>query len=277
MTISSIQKLIDLTHYTEGPAIGADGSFYFTTLSGGKIGKLSQHGEYTEWGKGPCPNGQVILSNGDHLFCDSATAGIVKHSSSGKLLEYIVLDRCAGEKVSTPNDLIIDSVGNIYFTDSIRSHGKVFFKGVDGSEKVVATGIDYANGLALSKDECYLFVAESFQNRLLKLEIKVPGVAASAPEVFFDLPKNASGNITDNLPDGLKVDRDGNIWVAHYGMGAVQVISSKGELRASLSTSLPLTSNLCFVEDEDGVKTVLITGGFGEPGPGAVVLMTVTQ
>ncbi len=65
------------------------------------------------------------------------------------------------------------------------------------------------------------------------------------------------------------------VWVAHYGMQAIQVLSPEGALLASFDTALPLTSNLCFVSDQLHRKSVLITGGYAEPGPGAVLMMTV--
>ena len=269
------RKLLDLPYYTEGPAVGKDGDFFFSTLSGGMIGKYDVDGHYSEWAKAPCPNGQVILANGEHWFCDSGSSAISRYSPSGNFMGYLVEGVCAGVKVNTPNDLVADSRGNVYFTDSIRENGKVFLKGYDGAEYLLAEGIDYANGLVLSPDEKYLFVAESFRNRILRIELSASGITKKAVEVFVELPHHVSGAITDNLPDGLAMDREGRLWVAHYGMGMVQVISPDGILLQSVATSLPLTSNLCFIADTPQIKTLLVTGGYGEPGPGAVFELTV--
>lgn len=269
------RKLLDLPYYTEGPAMGANGDLFFTTLSGRGIGKFDKEGNYSKWAEGPCPNGQIILANGEHWFCDSASSAISRYSSSGKFMEYSVQGMCAGIRVNTPNDLILDSQGNLYFTDSIRENGKVFFKGYDGAEYLLAEGIDYANGLVLSPDEKYLFVAESFRNRILRIELSAPGIARHRVEVFTKLPRHTSGEVTSNLPDGLAMDQEGRLWVAHYGMGAVQIISQQGMLLQSIETSLPLTSNLCFISDAPQIKTLLVTGGYGEPGPGAVFELTV--
>jgi gluconolactonase len=62
------------------------------------------------------------------------------------------------------------------------------------------------------------------------------------------------------------VDEKDNIWVAHYGMGKVQILSASGEIVQSISTEFNLTSNL-FIKNNH----VIITGGFAEPGPGAFV------
>ncbi|TKT86981.1 SMP-30/gluconolactonase/LRE family protein [Dyadobacter frigoris] len=271
----SVKKLIDLPFYTEGPSVDRDGNFFFSTLTGGFIGKIDKEGKYTKWATGSCPNGQVILPDHEHWSCDSKQAGISRYDASGKFTGYIIQYQWAGFSVSSPNDLVIDKHQNLYFTDSIRHEGKVFFKGHEGKELLVAGNIDYANGLALSPDEKYLYVAESYQNRILVIELSEPGIAKNKPEVFARLPCHLSGKITDNLPDGLAVDADGKLWVAHYGMGAIQILSSDGNLLFTIDTVLPLTSNLCFVEENGSCQVLLVTGGYDEPGPGAVLLITV--
>ena len=272
----TVQKLLDLRFYTEGPAVDDAGNFYFTALTGGFIGRIDPLGISTEWSKGTCPNGQVISQkNGEHLFCESNAGGIARYSGSGECLDFLVKDLCAETKVQSPNDLILDSNENLYFTDSIRTDGKVFFRSAEGREVVVASGIDYANGLALSLDEKFLYVAESYQNRILIIELSEPGVGKGVLEIFAELPRHNSDNATSSLPDGLAVDREGRLWVAHYGMQAIQVLSPAGEFLFTIDTTLPLTSNLHFIEDTDSCKKLLVTGGYGEPGPGAVLRITV--
>ena len=270
-----IEKLLDLPYYTEGPAVDGQGNFYFTTLSGGGVGKIDRNGDYSEWGKGACPNGQVVLPDGEHWFCDSMEAAITRYDSNGNFLGYLMRGVCANDTVTSPNDLIVDSGQNLYFTDSVRHHGKVFFRSKSGEERMVADGIDYANGLVLSHDEKQLYIAESYQNRILIVALSEPGVAKGKPQVFAELPKNGSGSEIGNLPDGLAIDKKGNLWVAHYGMGAIQVLSTDGSLLCSIATDLPLTSNLFFIEDTPLRRQLLVTGGYGEPGPGAVLLITL--
>ena len=274
MPVAIIEKLLDLPFYTEGPAIDESGNFYFTALSGGFIGKIDSRGTYTKWATGMCPNGQVILKNGEHWFCDSLDAGVSRYTSEGDFLGYLIKGICDDNGIQAPNDLILDSVNNLYFTDSVRTEGKVFFQSADGRRRVVAKNIDYANGLALSLDEKYLYVAESYRNRILIIELSEPGVAKNDAQVFAELPWHHSREITCNLPDGLAVDRDGKLWVAHYGMHAIQVLDQSGKLVSTIHTTLPLTSNLCFIEDSDSCQKLLVTGGYGEPGPGAILMIT---
>ena len=84
--------------------------------------------------------------------------------------------------------------------------------------------------------------------------------------MFAVLPTHSSGKIIDNLPDGLRVDWEGNVWVAHYGMGSMHVLSPQGKLINTIKVAFPLTSNLCLTE-----QIIIVTGGYGEPGPGGLL------
>ncbi len=261
-----IIKIADLPFYTEGPVTDNDGNIYFTTLTGGGIFKINDRNQISKWASSLCPNGQIILPDGDHLVCDSRMSAVRRFSREGNFLKNEIEGFCSDQEISTPNDLITDKNGNLYFTDSIRHTGKVFFLGGNGEQKVVVTGIDYPNGLVLSADENWLIIAESYTNRILKVKLMAPGLADGATEDFVELPKNPSGSKADNLPDGLALGMNGELLVAHYGMQAIQVISEEGNLLLSIDSGMPLTSNLCFIDEQ----SIIVTGGFGEPGPGGI-------
>lgn len=254
------------THYTEGPVVDAEGNVYFTTLTGGKIMKLDPAGIASVWAETSCPNGQRILSNGDHLVCDSQQGKVIRFDPSGNRIGDAAAGACNGVLIRTPNDLAVDDGNGFYFTDSVRTNGAVYFFGDNGSQRIVARDLDYPNGICLSKDRKKLFVAESYRNRILVADIKEPGVPRSPLEVLCQLPINREEPVTGNLPDGILLDKHGRLWVAHYGMGAVHLISGKGDLMATYATGIPLTSNLCFIDDTH----LVVTGGSGEPGPGNV-------
>lgn len=266
------EKICDMPFYTEGPLVNANGTAYFTTLTGGKIFQYREGGEPKVWGSCKCPNGQASLPNGDHLVCDSQSAALKRFDTRGNWVKDEVMGYCADTKVSAPNDVIVDNAGGVYFTDSIRHEGRVFYKGPDGIERVVATELDYPNGLVLAHDGKQLFVAESYANRILVLALTQPG-HVKFKYVFADLPQNPNGLITGNLPDGLAMDVGGRLWVAHYGMAAIHVFNSEGDLLTTLATEISLTSNLCFLPGS--AASLLVTGGTGEPGPGIVIKMTI--
>lgn len=259
-------KIADLPFYTEGPVVDKRGDFYCTTLNGGLVLKVDNRNKLVEWARCACPNGQLILPDGDHLICDSELSAVLRFNAAGTFLRNEIEGFCADERIFTPNDLVVDSGGNLYFTDSVRHTGKVFFIGIGGEQKVLIANLDYPNGLVLSHDERYLYVAESYRNRIIKIKLKIPGLEDGRYEVFADLPVHVSGDPQKNLPDGLALGKNGEVLVAHYGMQAVQILSAKGLLESSIESGMLLTSNVCFLND----KSLLVTGGFGEPGPGGL-------
>ena len=257
-------KLFSLPFYTEGPVVDEAGNWYVTTLQGGTILKFAPGANPVVWARLRCPNGQVRLTNGKHVVCDSQSEALTYLHESGEFLQNVVEKFCAGVPINCPNDVIADKVGNLFFTDSVRHEGSVFFIGADGNQKVIANQLDYPNGLALSRDEKTLFVAESYQNRILAFDLSLDG-QNKEPKVFVNLPQHASGEPINNLPDGIKVDEEDCLWAAHYGMGMIHRILPNGTICQSLEIPFPLVSNLFLHK-----QTIIVTGGYGEPGPGGV-------
>ncbi|MDO6439881.1 SMP-30/gluconolactonase/LRE family protein [Cyclobacterium sp. 1_MG-2023] len=256
------QIMLELDYYTEGPVLGNDGSLYYTNLAGEGIYRY-EGGEPILWGKGKRPNGQAIMANGDHLLCDSLTSRVVHYDPMGKKLGDVSPAFINGIKINCPNDIAIHTDKGFFFTDSIRHNGGVYFVGWDGEAFAVASGIDFPNGIVYHKEKSLLYIAESYKNRVLKINLKLPESSPDYMTILATLPFNDKNRETGNLPDGLAMDIEGRLWVAHYGMQAIQVLSESGELLASYDSGIPLTSNLCFAEGY-----LWITGGLGEPGPG---------
>ena len=260
--------ILDMDFYSEGPVIDKENNLYFTDLAGHCIWQLKANVGKV-WSKGSRPNGQVILEDGSHLICDSDAGWVAHHDNKGALIAKLGSGHIEGIAVRCPSDIAADRHG-FYFTDSSRHDGAVFFIGFDGKRRVVAQNIDYPNGIALSPDGKQLLVAESYGNRILLIELEAPGHRRGEVQVFATLPFNSVNRETGNLPDGIAFDPVGRLWVAHYGMQAVQVVSPSGDLLATYDTGIPLTSNLCFIGSD-----IMVTGGLGEPGPGRLSKLTI--
>lgn len=266
-TLTIPQEYIkDLPFYTEGPAIDKLGRQFYTNLTGQAIFHFDQDGKSHHWSAARCPNGQAIDTKGYHLVCDSEESSLLCFDQMGQRVSTIAHGSCAGQQLHVPNDVVVDDTGGVYFTDSIRHNGSVFHVSPEGKEYCVATGLDYPNGLALSPSGDILYVAESYANRIL--QFRKDQDSTWHMEVFANLPANDSGMPIDNLPDGIAFDKHGRLWVAHYGMGALQVLGSDGQWLASVYCGFPLVSNVCFDYQNE---QLLVTGGYGEPGPGALI------
>lgn len=265
-------KLFEVPSYCEGVVFDREGKGYISW--GETITWFTLDGKNGEWAKTGSPNGHKILPSGEHLVCDASKLAMLRLSADGKPLEP-ASKGVDGAPLLGPNDLTLDPAsGGFYFSDpgpSGRDNpiGAVHFVDSEGVTHLVASGLAYPNGIVLTADGKRLLVAESQHNRVLAFEVLAPGKVGSM-RVFADLPNNASGKWEDNQPDGMCLDAVGNLYVAHYGMNQVQVLSPEGELLRSYDTGNRLTSNVAF--GGPNFDQLFATGAIHADGkPGAVM------
>jgi gluconolactonase len=251
-------KVVEVPGYCEGVVFDPAGQAYISDTNHGTIYRVSPAGEATEWAKTPAPNGHRILADGTHLVCDK---GAVLHlDAQGKRLAD-ASNECAGKPLRNPNDLAIDPKGGFYFTDpggsSLKNPiGTVHYVDPRGQTHLVAEGLAFPNGIVLRPDGKTLLVGESQQNRILAYGITVPGKLGTR-RVLANLPSKKGDQIA-NEPDGMALDEAGNLYVAHYGMRTVQVVSPDGTLLRSYPAGNLTTSNVAFAGPE--MDQLYITG-----------------
>lgn len=248
--------------YTEGVVVDRAGNLYFS--HGKEITRVTPDGKVAQWVETGAPNGHKIMPNGDHLVCDGSRHAVLRLNPSGRILRDVAIGKAEDLDIRTPNDLTLDlRAGGFYFTDSVPETGAVIHVGPDGRKRVVARNLDFPNGIVLSRDRKRLYFAESRKNRVWVVKLKSPGVPDGKPRVFANLPINTRRPGWEwNQPDGMALDAEGRLWVAHYGMKAIHVLSPKGRLLATYDGGNVTTSNLCFAGEN--LETVYATGG--EPG-----------
>src|SRR5262249_3381280 len=109
-----------------------------------------------------------------------------------------------------------------------------------------AKDLAYPNGIVLRPDGKTLLLAESKHNRILEFPVLAPGKLGPM-RVFANLPaKDDKAGQIDNQPDGMCLDEAGNLFVAHYGMRQVQVLSPTGKLLRRYPGGTLTTSNVAF-------------------------------
>lgn len=153
---------------------------------------------------------------------------------------------CAADRFSGLSDLVVAHDGTIWFTDSGRSslssrHGRLWRRTPDGAVACVLEDLAYPNGVALSPDERFVYVACTRANAVLRLA----AAGAEAPPmtgVFLHL----SGGLG---PDGLAVNARGRIAVAQAQAGRVYLFDALGDPRAEVRTSGEWTTAVAFADD----------------------------
>lgn len=257
--------------YCEGVVFDHAGNGY---VSWGKsITKFSLDGKNSVWAETEAPNGHKILADGTHLVCDAKVNAVMRLSAYGKVLEPAA-KAFEGKPLLGPNDLTLDTAnGGFYFSDPGNSGrdnliGNAHYVDKAGKVHLIDKGLAYPNGIVLTPDGKKLYLAESQLNRVLVYEVTAPGKVGER-KVFADLPKHESGDYMRAQPDGMCLDAAGNLYVAHYGMKKVEVLSPTGKLIRQYDGGNTTTSNVAF----GGPKhdQLFITGGIGkEAGEGGL-------
>ncbi len=260
------EKVVEVPEYSEGIVFDHAGNAYIS--HGDTITKITPAGRPGTWAKTPAPNGHKILADGTHLVCDGKAHAVHHLDADGKQLDPAAKE-CGGKPLRAPNDLTLDTAhGGFYFTDPANSDlknpdGTVHYVDSRGTCHLVADGLAYPNGIVLRPDGKTLLVDESWKNRVLAYPVLGPGRVGKMT-VFAELPAKGEGQV-ENMPDGMCLDVAGNLYVAHYGMRQVQVLSPGGKLLRRYPAGVLTTSNVAF--GGPNMDQLYVTGGLGkEPG-----------
>ncbi len=256
-------EIVRTNDYTEGVVVDHEGNLYFSHEK--IVTKVTPDGKASTWAETGSPNGHKVLADGTHLICDASRHALLHLTAEGKELPpaATVSD---GEYLRGPNDLTLDLMsGGVYFTDPASSDeknpdGSVHYLDSRGKTHTVARGLAFPNGIVIRPGGKEVLVAESKHNRILAFPVEAPGKLGTH-RVLVDLPAKGPGQI-DNQPDGIALDSEGNLYVAHYGMRQVQVISPEGKIVRRYPGGNLTTSNVAFAGPK--MDQLYLTGG--EPG-----------
>lgn len=211
--------------FLEGPVFDAEGNLYVTDIPFGRVFRVTPKGDWdlvAQWDGEP--NGLKFLSAGQLLVADYKNGLVALDIASGQLRPY--LERRNGERFKGVNDLVFDSRGNLYFTDQGQTGlhdptGRVYRLGRDGRLDLLLSNVPSPNGLVLSNDERFLFVAATRGNCVWRMPLQADGSVSKAGQFFTSY--GPSG------PDGLAMDVQGRLLVANPGLGYVWVLGPRAE------------------------------------------------
>ena len=186
------------------------------TVKGDKVSVVENY-------KGPV--GAKFHKDG-RLFMTDLSGEIVAYDPKTGKSETIV-NSYNGKPLNGLNDLVFDESGGLYFTEPMGSSathpvGRVFYLPANSKEpELFAENIAYPNGVAISADGQRVYISEFDKNRVLSVPSKKAKESPETPFVFGQF----EGGIG---PDGLAVDAEGNLYVAHFQAGEIVVLDASG-------------------------------------------------
>lgn len=236
--------------FTEGPAVNAEGEVFFNDVGQGKTWRLSSDWRPEPWLEDSHRgDGQAFAPDGRLVAAATADEAILAWN-----------DRREPETLAKGwrgNDLVVNAAGWIYATEpgwDGRSPSKIHAISPAGVDTVVDTGLLFANGICLSPDQTLLYAADSRSHWVYSASIAPDGTLANKQRYYhLHVPDNAD----DSGADGMRVDRDGRLWVATR-MG-LQVCDQAGRVNCIIPTPNGRVSNLCFAGPD--FDTVIATCG----------------
>ena len=185
-------------------------------------------------------NGQTRDRQGRLIACSHRSRCLYRTEYDGRVTKLI--DRHAGRRLNSPNDVVVKSDGSIWFTDPLYGISNDYEGGRQTSEqppavyrfepetgdiRIVANDFDGPNGLVFSPDETRLYIAETGNQTeqtprqyIRVFDVEPDGATLSGGDIFY--------KIDPGYCDGMRVDEHGNIWSS--AADGVHCISADGEL-----------------------------------------------
>jgi gluconolactonase len=215
--------------FTEGPVWDKAGFVYVSDEEINKIYRVYPNGHKEELVALGDPDGSTFDRQLRLLDCASVLRAIIRINPDGK---YTVLaDHFEGNRFNSPNDVVVGPDGAIYFTDPTLDlpqgeKQEIPFQGVyrldeKGQVRLLTKELAQPNGLAFSPDGTRFYVDDSQQRNIRVYDFSLDGTLRNG-RIFGE----ESGGKGEGVPDGMKVDRNGNLFVT--GPGGIWVWDKEG-------------------------------------------------
>ena len=210
----------------EGPSFDRDGHLWCVDAAHGRVFRVSPAGEFAVVAEYDGePNGLKIHRDGRIFIADYKNGIMLLDPATGRVTPF--LQRVRLERLRAVNDLVFASNGDLYFTDQGLTGlhdptGRVFrVRAADGRVDCLLDYVPSPNGLVLNLTETILYVAVTRANAIWRVPLMPDGGVAKVG-TFIQMSGGTG-------PDGLALDEEGNLAVAHVGLGAVWLFSRLGE------------------------------------------------
>lgn len=259
-----VEKVTGGFEFTEGPVWLPDGHLFFSDIPADIIYRWVPGTPKAEVFRSPSgnSNGLTLDAEGRLIACEHGNRRVSRTEKDGTVVA--LAQEYEGKKLNSPNDVVVHSSGSIYFTDppyglpEQRAGKELDFNGVyrlapDGTLTLLDKSFVRPNGLAFSPDEKTLYVDDSQDQLIRAFDVQPDGTLANG-RLFAELKEPGK----EGVPDGMKVDAQGNVFCT--GPGGVWVFNPDGQLLGKIETP-EVPANLAW-GDQD-FKTLYITARTG--------------
>ena len=234
----------------EGPNFDKHGKLYVVNFrKDGTIACIPENGKpelFVTLPEGSIANAIQFDANGTMLLADFKAHNILQVNMKTKKVSVYAHN----DQFNQPNDICITKNGWLFASDPNwkASTGQVWRIDKDGKTTLVAEGMGTTNGIELSPDETTLYVNESVQRKIWAFTVGHDG-SLSNKRLFFEFE--------DFGMDGMKTDKEGNLYVCRYGKGTIAIISPDRLFKREVKLTGKKVSNITF-GGKDG-KTCFVT------------------
>jgi sugar lactone lactonase YvrE len=222
---------------TEGPAVNAKGEVFFNDVPASKTYKVGLDGKVTPFlSDTKRGDGQAFGPDGRLYSVAGGANQVIAYDPEGK--PTVIAEGFRG------NDIVVRHDGGMYVTHpgwDGKEPSKIWYVSPTGEKRTVDTGLKFSNGITLSPDQTLLYVADSRTHWVYSYQVKPDGSLAFRQKYYhLHVPDTAD----DSAADGMRVDRDGRLYVATR-MG-IQVCDQAGRVNCIIPTPNGRVANLCF-------------------------------
>ena len=227
------------TSNIEGPCFDSAGNLYVVNFQkDGTIGLVKVDGTvslFLTLPEGSIANSIVFDSRGTMYLADFAKHNLLKVNMKDKKVSVYVHKK----EFNQPNDFCINKKDQLFVSDPNwkESTGKLWRVDKGGKAVLLTDKMGTTNGITLSPDEKTLYVNESVQRKIWKFTVDGKGNISD---------KTLFAEFSDFGFDGMKCDREGNLYAARYGKGVIVILDPSGKIIREVQLKGKSCSNLVF-------------------------------
>jgi gluconolactonase len=259
----ALERLATGFIFTEGPVWHPyEKHLTFSDMPGDHMRRWTAAGGMTTFRKpSNKANGNTYDRAGRMLSCEHATSRVTRTEPDGTIT--VLATHYRDKELNSPNDIVVKSDGRIYFTDptygrmphyGVERAVQLDFRGLyrveeDGSGlTLLASDFGQPNGLCFSRDDKRLFVNDTERGHIRAFDVGADGLLAGGA-VWAEVTGSGNG-----APDGMKLDRDGNLYCC--GPGGLHVLSPNARSLGVIQTPEVVAN---FTWGDDDFRSIFLT------------------